>query len=141
MAKRWDIQKKIEYFNRFEKNIPKRVGNVALNHFLKSWDDEAFSDSTEGSNPWAKRKTSNKADRTTKKRRQLLIDTGALKRSMKVSRPATFKRIAVGSYGIKYAQFHNNGTAKLPKRQFVGKSKILNRKIQLLIRNELKKIL
>lgn len=141
MARRWDIEGKIKAFERFEKNIPRRVGNIALNHFLKSWDDEAFSDSTEGSSPWAVRKTTNKADRTTGRRRQLLIDSGALKRSMKVSRPATFRRIAVGSYGIKYAQFHNQGTAKLPKRQFVGASKMLNRRIHLLIKNELKRIL
>jgi len=140
-GKRWDIKGKIEAFQRFEKNVPKRVGNIALNHFLKSWDDEAFSDSTEGSSPWAVRKTPNKADRTTGRRRQLLIDSGALKRSMKVSRPATFRRIAVGSYGIKYAEFHNRGTSRLPKRQFVGASKMLNRKIMLLIRNELKRIL
>jgi phage gpG-like protein len=141
MAKRWDIEGKIKDFERFERTIPKRVGNVALNHFLDSWDDEAFSDATKGSNPWAKRKTLNRADARTQQRRQLLIDTGALKRSMKVSRPATFQRIAVGSYGIKYAEFHNKGTARLPKRQFVGRSEMLNKKIQRLIRNELKRIL
>jgi phage gpG-like protein len=140
-GQRWDIEGKIKAFQRFEKNIPRRVGNIALNHFLESWDDEAFSDSTKGSNPWAKRKTTNKADRTTGRRRQLLIDSGALKRSMKVSRPATFKRIAVGSYGIKYAEFHNQGTSKLPKRQFVGKSAVLDKKIKRLITTELKRIL
>ena len=136
-GKRWDIKGKIEAFQRFEKNVPKRVGNIALNHFLKSWDDEAFSDSTEGSSPWAKRK------KEVTPRRGLLIGKGTahLKKSMKVERPATFKRIAVGSYGIKYAQFHNRGTSRLPKRQFVGASKMLNRKIMLLIRNELKRIL
>lgn len=144
MAKgqRWDIEGKIKAFQRFEKNIPRRVGNIALNHFLESWDDEAFSDSTKGSNPWAQRKTQNRADVRTQQRRQLLIDTGALKRSMKVSRPATFKRIAVGSYGIKYAEFHNKGIAgRLDKRQFVGKSAVLDKKIHRLISNELKRIL
>ena len=141
MAKKFDIKKKVDAFARFERTIPRRVGNLALNHFLKSWDDEAFSDATEGSNPWAKRKTSTKRDRTTGLKRGLLVQSGDLRRSMRVKRPATFQKIAVGSYGIKYATFHNKGTAKLPKRQFVGSSRVLNNKIHRLIKNELKRIL
>jgi len=140
MPKRWDIQGKINAFKKLERTLPKRVGNIALNHFLQSWDDEAFSDATKGSDAWAKRKTQTKRDKTAG-RRQLLIQTGHLKRSMRVAPAPTFRRIAVGSYGIKYATFHNNGTSKLPKRQFVGRSRLLNTRIKKLIRTEISKIL
>lgn len=137
MPKRWDIEGKIKKFKAFERAVPRRVGNIALNHFLNSWDIEGFSNASINSDPWAKRKKQEKGGR-----RQLLVKTGHLKRSMKVAPNPTFRRIAVGSYGISYARFHNKGVSgRLPRRQFVGDSQILNKKIRILITNELKKIL
>lgn len=138
MAKKFNFEKKIKDFQKFERTVPKRIGNIALNHFLESWDNEAFSDGSKGSDPWAKRKKDPKG-----KRRGILIGkgTGILKGSMKKQPGATFKKIAVGSYGIEYASRHNRGLSGMPKRQFVGKSKILDRKIRNLISKEMKKIL
>jgi len=143
MAKKFNFEKKIKEFQKFERTVPKRVGNIALNHFLESWDNEAFSDGSKGSDPWAKRKRLTKQDKTTGKRRGILIGqgTGILKGSMRLRPGATFKKIAVGSYGIEYASRHNRGLSGMPKRQFVGKSKILDRKIRTLISKEIKKIL
>ena len=140
MAKKFNFEKKIKDFQKFERTVPKRVGNVAKNHFLESFDNEGFSDGSIKSDPWDERKSKTKRDQVAK-RRQLLIQSGALKRSIKVASNPTFKKIAVGSYGIKYAERHNKGLKGMPKRQFVGKSKILDRKIRNLISKEIKKIL
>lgn len=140
MAKKFNFEKKIKEFQKFERTVPKRVGNIALNHFLESWDNEAFSDGSKGSDPWAKRKSKTKRDQVAG-RRQLLVQTGALRGSMRVRPGATFRKIAVGAYGIEYASRHNRGLSGMPKRQFVGKSKILDRKIRHLISKEMKKIL
>jgi len=140
MAKKFNFEKKIKDFQKFERTVPKRVGNVAKNHFLESFDNEGFSDGSIKSDPWDERKSKTKRDQVAK-RRQLLIQSGALKRSIKVASNPTFRKIAVGAYGIEYASRHNRGLSGMPKRQFVGKSKILDRKIRNLISKEIKKIL
>ena len=139
-AQRWNIEQQIKDFKKMKSAVPKRIGNMALNHFLESWDNEAFSDRSTGDNPWKKRKTMTKADIRTGKNRKLLIQSGALKRSMKVS-SAGWSRIVIGSYGIIYASRHNQGLAGMPKRQFIGRSRILDQKILKMINNEMKKIL
>lgn len=141
MAKKFDFNKKINDFKKLERTLPKRVGNVAKNFFLESFDREAFSDQSFGDMAWKKRKTSTKRDRSTGLKRGLLIQSGALKRSIKVKPGASFNYIAVGSYGIIYAQRHNRGLKGMPKRQFIGKSRILNKRIKFIISQELKKML
>lgn len=138
--KQFNFEQKIKQFEKFKRTIPKRVGNIALNHFLESWDNEAFSDGSKGSDPWAKRKSKTKRDQTAG-RRQLLIQSGSLKGSMRVRPGASFSQIAVGSYGIIYAERHNKGLKGMPKRQFVGKSKMLDRRIWQLINKEIRDIL
>jgi phage gpG-like protein len=135
-AQRWNIEQQIKDFKKMKSAVPKRIGNMALNHFLESWDNEAFSDRSTGDNPWKKRK------KEVKPSRGLLIGpgTGHLRKSMKV-RSATWDRIIVGSYGIIYASRHNQGLAGMPKRQFIGRSRILDQKILKMINNEMKKIL
>jgi len=138
MAKQFNFKAKIKQFQKINRTLPKRVGNVALNHFLESWDNEGFSDGSINSDPWAKRDKEPKG-----KKRKILIGkgTGILKGSMKLIPGATFKKIAVGSYGIKYASRHNRGLDGMKKRQFIGKSRILDKKIKQMIRNEMKKLL
>jgi len=140
-GKRWDMKRKLAEMRKFERVVPKQVGNIMLNDFfLKSFDDEAFSDGRRSSDPWAKRKYKTKRDRVAG-RRGLLYQSGSLVGSIRVG-SATMKKIAVGSYGIEYATFHNNGIAnRLPKRQFIGESKMMNRKIRTLIKKKLKKII
>lgn len=140
MALRFNIEQQIKDFKKMKSAIPKRIGNMALNHFLESWDNEAFSDRSTGDNPWKKRKTMTKADIRTQKNRKLLIQSGALKRSLRV-RSANWSQIVIGSYGIKYASRHNQGLAGMPKRQFIGKSRLLDQRILKMINNEMKKII
>lgn len=140
MAQRWKIEQQIKDFKKMKNAVPKRIGNIALNHFLDSWENEAFSDRSTGDNPWKRRSTKTKADIRTGKNRKLLIQSGALKRSMKV-RSSNWSQIVIGSYGIIYASRHNQGLKGMPKRQFIGRSRMLDQKILKLINNEMKKII
>ena len=132
MPKRWKIEKKLKAFETMKRTLPKQAGNVAKNHFLDSFEKEAFSYDSVGSDPWEKRKRKTKQDKRTGKRRKLLVQSGALRRSIRV-KSANWKAIRVGSYGIKYATYHNNGTSTLPQRQFIGKSLVMERKIKKLV--------
>ena len=113
---------------------------MAKNFFLESWTNEAFSDNATADNPWKARKRATKQDRRTGKKRNLLVQSGALRRSMKV-KSATWGRIEVGSYGIAYAQRHNRGLDGMPQRQFIGSSALLNKKIRQRVRKEMIRII
>lgn len=132
----FNFKRKIAEIERKKRTLPRQVGNIAKNHFLKSFKDGGFTD--ESFSPWKARKTRDKSDRRNpNKRRALLVKTGQLKRSIRVGR-ATWNRIEVGSYQIKYAARHNQGLAGMPKRQFIGESGQMNRKIKEKIRSEIK---
>lgn len=119
------------------RTLPIRVGNVAKTHFLKSFTDEGFTDKT--LSPWTKRKRLSRSDKNSRRRRGLLINKGHLRRSIKVGK-SSFSRIEIGSYGIKYARFHNQGIGKMPKRQFIGKSYVMNQLIRRKIRTAVKDV-
>jgi phage gpG-like protein len=136
--KKFNIAEKVKEFQSLQRTLPKVLGNIAVRHFLKAFDDEAFSDASERSDPWAARTTATKRDRVTGLRRALLVQQGSLKGSIRV-KSATWKRIEVGSYGVKYARYHNRGEGNLPRRQFIGKSAILRQAIKNRISNEINK--
>ena len=136
------MRKVISRFKVTERQLPKQVANLALNLFKDTFRDQGFYDSY--LKPWQPRKFNDKK----KSKRGLLIKSGALRRSI-IIKQATFKAIRVGSYSLPYASIHNQGlmgTAwgkypfKMPKRQFIGKSKLLNRLIKKKIKQHLKKL-
>ena len=118
--------------------LPIQVGNIAKNHYLKAFRDGGFTESS--LEPWAARKTKNRSDRNNSAKRAILVDSGALRGSIRVGK-ATFSRIEVGSYGISYAGFHNNGEGPLPVRKFVGSSAAMSKEINNKISKEINKIL
>lgn len=132
----FNFKKKIAKYKAMNKRLPVALGAIAKAHYLKSFRDGGFTD--EAFSAWEGRKTKNKSDRRNSKSRALLIDRGHLRRSIRVVR-ANWNRIEVGSTGIKYARFHNQGEGQT-KRQFVGKSAVLNRKIAKRIRRDTKNI-
>jgi len=133
----FNFKAKIREFKRVKKNLPKQVGNIAKNHFLQSFKDEGFTDKS--LSKWKKRSTKNRSDRRNSNRRNLLVNRGHLRRSIKVGK-ASFNRIEVGSYGVKYAPYHNRGEGRQPKRQFVGKSHVMNQKIRKRVRKDVKNV-
>lgn len=133
----FNFKQKIAKFKTQNKKLPVAIGAIAKSHYLKSFRDQGFTDDT--LSPWDVRKRPNRSDRRNKANRAILVDKGHLRRSIRVVR-ATWNRVEVGSTGIKYARFHNRGEGRLPKRQFVGASRALNRKISNRIRRDTKNI-
>lgn len=136
MAQKFNFKKIESKFRAAQAKIPRLVARKAVNHSLKAFADQGFTDAT--LSPWAARKRPNKADRSTGRRRAILVDSGNLRRSIRAS-SATWSRIAIGAYGINYATFHNQGTSRIPRRRFLGPSKVLNNQIRVIIRTEIMK--
>ena len=125
-------QKKRE-IDRLKTQLPRIVANEALNHFLLGF--RRGGGQTDAGR-WAPRK------RTARRNagRALLVDTGALRRDVQV-RLTTLKKIVIGTTRIIYARRHNEGLKGMPKREFLGDSKKLDKKVNKLILKELNNIL
>lgn len=131
MAKRWRFDKVSKKYERLKRTLPAQIGVIMKRHFLQSFRKEGFTDET--FDPWAKRKRPDKG-----RRRAILVKDSHLKRSIRVQK-ANFKEIRAGSYGIDYARRHNRGLRGMPKRQFVGPSKVMSKQISGLIAKQLRK--
>ena len=129
-----NINSKIKKLKAAKKDIPLKLGNVAKRHFVKSFKDGGFTDAT--LSPWAARKAKTKRN----KGRALLVDTGALRRSIKVTK-ASFDIIKIESVGVDYAKYHNDPDESRVHRQFIGESKELRKKHLKKIKLEFKKIM
>ena len=70
--------------------------------------------------PWKARKDA--------KPHPLLMKTRTMNKSIRELRRTTYSRI-VGSDTL-YAKYHNAGTQRLPKRQFIGMDKVLSGKLK-----------
>lgn len=137
MSKKINFDRINRNLDRMATNLPRMMGNAMLNHSKQAFRDQGFTDSA--LSPWAKRKRGNKADRRTSRSRAILIDSGNLRRSLRVAK-ATFRETRVGSYGIPYAARHNRGLAGMPRRQFVGRSVKLNKKMERIAMREFRKV-
>ncbi len=67
--------------------------------------------------------------------RALLVKSGRLRKSIRLTR-VTQDSVTIGS-NVSYAPYHNFGSGRLPQRQFVGGSTILNRRLQRMIRRKI----
>ena len=134
MPKKINVRKFIKRFQMEKRRLPTEIGNMALNHFIGSWRNQGFTGAS--LQKWAPRKKATRKNMG----RALLVQTGHLRMSMAV-RSANWRAIRIGSYGIPYAERHNKGLGGMPKRQFVGNSKVLNDKIQRKIKTEIKTII
>ena len=134
----FNFEQKIREFQLAKRTLPAVIGNMAKRHFVDSFRKGGFTDIT--LDPWAKRKKKDRSDRNTTRTRAILVKNGHLRRSIRV-RVATFNLIEIGAYNIPYAVFHNTGVGKMPKRQFIGESATLSRKIKARINKEFKDIL
>lgn len=134
------------------------MGVEARNHFVKSFKDQGFTDTS--LEPWEARKDEEAFTgsldfrksrsgflNTEEGNRAILVKSGDLKRSIKVL-SKTQDSVTLGS-DLPYAQIHNeggNGLAfgkhpfKMPKREFMGDSAMLITKLKKMLQNRLAKI-
>jgi phage virion morphogenesis protein len=139
MTLRESINRKIRNLKDAKRNIPVLVSNNSKNFFLQSFRNQGFTDNS--LEKWQKR--DNRSRRNSG--RAILVDTGALRRSIKVSQ-SSFNKIVITS-NLPYASVHNYGLKagrgrgfKMPKRKFMGNSKKLNQQNIDIIKSELTKI-
>jgi len=127
----------IRQFKSKKSILPRQVGNVAKNHFLGSFRDAGFTDRT--LQRWENKQKGGSSN---------LTKSGKLRRSIRV-KTATFARTVIGTAQVVYAAIHNFGLQGLafgksvftmPKRQFIGNSVVMDRKIVRKIQKEVNKI-
>jgi phage gpG-like protein len=135
-------------FNKVRHEILERAANAAINQFkVVNFDAQGFVDG--GIDKWKPRSTKSGKykDGTVNlsvkalakdKGRKILVKTGRLRQSISVIKKS-FDSRTVGSE-VPYADFINEGTKKMPKRQYIGKSKDLDNKIESIIAAGLAKL-
>lgn len=122
----------------FKRSIPMILANAAKNHYLMGFRKGGYQ-TDDSSTGWAKRK---RDDKSQKRRgsRAILVKSGHLRNDFDIRR-TTASEIVLGTEDTDYADYHNEGTEMHPKREFVGKSRVLDQKMDSLIKKKLKQVL
>ena len=134
-----------EKLQRTLKVLKTEIGQMSVQHFKQSFNKEGFNDI-----PFVRWQPLKRA-RKRYANRKILTQTGALKNSLNHAGRLTRNEWNVVVWSTKiYAKIHNEGLMglafgkypfKMPKRQFMGNSNILDKKIQTRIDNRLSKAL
>jgi phage gpG-like protein len=147
MSNKFNLSKKLQAFNQLKKDLPPILANDSEKFFRDNFSKEGFQDGNfqkweevqrriPGTNAFKYPKRARLSRRTKK----ILSNTGMLKNSIKRT-SATFNNITVTSRLI-YAARHNEGLRGMPKRKFMGVSRLLERqhmkKIKLAIDKSMK---
>lgn len=125
--------------NQWKNNLVHLIADKLQEYFTESFDKEGFNNikwkevqrRIPGTTAY---KRASLAGRTN----PILTKSSRLRKSIKIIQ-ATWSRIEVGSV-VPYAEYHNEGTAKLPKRQFIGETPELDNMIEKLIEKEMDKL-
>ena len=122
-------------FNQIEQNLrkliqtlPTNVGHIAVTFFTLNFNLQGFQADT--LRMWQARQSESRKSIG----RALLVNTGKLKRSIQFSAGASSVLIYSD---VQYASYHNEGTARIPQRQFMGQSDALNKQIDQFITQQL----
>ena len=135
--------KTVADFNKLSRVLPIKLAAETENHFRKGF-EQGGGQTDASKSGWSSRKKSESGGR-----RGLLIKSGTLRRDVK-QRMATFHKtiIATSTITQKYADVHNSGLRSgrgsgftMPKREFIGKSSILEARTVSMIKEELKDLL
>ena len=90
------------------RTLPAVIGEEAVNFSLEAFDKEAWNGYT--TDNWAKRKNPTKWGKADETDRALLVKTGKLKRSVRITRILNDRvRIGAGGADVPYARAHNFG--------------------------------
>ena len=138
-VKGFNLNKRKTEFISAKTKLPLKLANDVQRHFLKGF--RRGGGSTDASiGGWAKRKTSRSArERKRSVGRALLVRSGKLRSDIR-KRKVSFRNVTVGTRSIPYAGFINDGTPRMEQREFIGDSRVLEKKIENRISNELDKI-
>lgn len=122
-----------------KRKIPLRIANTVQNHFLKGFDRGGGSTNTSVGG-WKARKTSRSSrERKRSVGRALLVRSGKLRSDIR-KKKISFRNITVGTNSIPYAGFLNDGTPRMVQREFIGESRVLDKKVEKILNQELDKL-
>jgi phage gpG-like protein len=135
------IQKKIKALNGIKSTMPNNVSNIAQKFFIANFSKQGFDDNTV--ERWKPiKKTS------AKRVGGILVKSGRLRGSIKI-KTATWAKILLES-ALPYSAIHNYGLRgvafgkhpfQMPKRQFMGDSFNLRKKITTNIENTVNRVM
>lgn len=138
------VFKKIEdsYSQQF-KALRKEVGEMSVKHYKKSFDREGFNDV-----PFMHWKLLKRPRPYPYTKNKILNKTGRLKNSLRYRTVANKNSIRAHVFtNVEYAEVHNEGLwagrgagFKMPRRRFLGKSKLLEREIAKRVKYRLSRI-
>jgi phage gpG-like protein len=126
---KFDLKDKVKELQfRFNVTIPKTLAKDAKDFFVENFDKQGFDTGT--IEKWKPRKSKRFTH-------PILVKSGALKRSVRVK--SVSRKLIILSSELPYSRIHNDGLDglafgkypfKMPKRQFMGHSPALTRKLQ-----------
>lgn len=147
MDNKFNLGRVIGNIGQLKRSLPIKLANQAQNFFFTSFKQQGWEDNT--LRPWAvpKRRIPGTPEYKYPKNKGLsrrttptLVRSGLLRRSVSESiRNTSFDSIKL-TVALPYADVHNTGTDKIPKRQFFGHSKTLETKQVELITNEIDRV-
>ena len=131
-------EKLINFQKAFERELPLLTdvaGTLAMNHYKMSFVNQGFTDKS--LKRWKRRKNNVDPDRA------ILIKTGRLRDSIGYRKTSPTKLEFKTT--VEYAQIHNEGGTMwhggiMPKRQFMGYSYVLSKKIEQTINNRIMRL-
>jgi len=133
----WDfsrIEKLPTEWGKFKKITPMGIANIILNWFVLGFiKGGGQTDASRGG--WKPRKNNKDSGRP------ILVKTGKLFRDLR-RRKTTFKEIIVGTSGkLPYDDAHNEGIGHMPKREYIGESRELERAIEKHLDRQMNKLM
>ena len=141
---KFEFDKVFEKLQQMKPKLPQEIAAIAQSSFVKNFNDESFFGKKwqqvqrriEGTKAYKYPKTKKLSRRV----KPILVGTGKLKREVNSSiRQATFDEIKLG-VDLPYAGYINEGTEKMPQREFMGNSPILEKKIKDKIKKSISQI-
>lgn len=128
---KFGLDRVVRAMEQVKRDLPVQLANDTKNFFAASWRRGGWEDN--GVQKWAEPKRKSYKGRSPKAHRAstraTLVKSGRLRRAVQDSvRQATMDEVRL-VVDVPYAAYHNEGTDKLPQRQFMGDSAAL-RKIQ-----------
>jgi phage gpG-like protein len=147
---RFEFDKVMQRFEFAKIDVPVRIANVARNYFVNSFTVGGFDGKkwkeVQRRIPGTKAYKYPKNSQLSRRTNPILVGTykgrsgGNLRRQVNNSiRRADFFEIRLG-VSAPYAQYHNEGTDKIPQRKFMGESRELNATVKKNLQTLLKKV-
>jgi phage gpG-like protein len=121
--------------------VPSTIATLALRHFKRSFQQEGFTDRSFVRWPEVNRRKSGHPQYQPRQQQKILVGKASpgISATLRVS-SRTFEKVAIASFGKRYAQYHNEGVpGRLPERKFMGHSEVLFREVDKHIKQQFDK--